>query len=139
MHRRFQVDMRESPASDRRYGSRTHASTSSSSPFFGEENTGALDAVGFSRPAITGPHSFVHASERPAATGGRNTNQNRLLTVHEVADLLQVPTSWVYEHTRHRCVNRIPGIRLGKYWRFERTDVEAWIEANRRKGYARVG
>jgi excisionase family DNA binding protein len=51
-----------------------------------------------------------------------------LLTVEEVAELLQVPVSWVYERTRRRNVNRIPGFRLGKYWRFRSEDVLAWIE-----------
>ena len=81
----------------------------------------------------------MHAAKSTAATGARDTNQSQLLTIQEVADLLQVPISWVYGHTRLRCTNRIPGIRLGKYWRFERSDVEAWINANRTKDYSRVG
>lgn len=51
-----------------------------------------------------------------------------LLTVEQVAELLQVPVSWVYERTRKRGIERIPGFRLGKYWRFRQTDVFAWIE-----------
>ena len=139
MRRRLQFGMRENPASDRRHGSRSAESTLSTSRFVEEGSIEPLDAVALGEPAVAGAHSPVYTAEPPAATGKRNTNQNRLLTVHEVADLLQVPTSWVYEHTRHRCVHRIPGIRLGKYWRFERTDVEAWIDANRRKDYSRVG
>jgi excisionase family DNA binding protein len=53
---------------------------------------------------------------------------NSLLTVEDVAELLKVPLSWVYEHTRNRGVDRIPGFRLGKYWRFREADVLAWIE-----------
>jgi excisionase family DNA binding protein len=90
-------------------------------------------------PPTAGAHSSGHAAKSLAATGGRNRDRYQLLTIPEVADLLQVPVSWVYEHTRHRCANRIPGIRLGKYWRFERADVEAWIDANRRKNYSRAG
>jgi excisionase family DNA binding protein len=51
-----------------------------------------------------------------------------LLTVNEVADLLHVPVSWVYEHTRARSTNRIPGFRIGKYWRFREDDILQWIE-----------
>lgn len=51
-----------------------------------------------------------------------------LLTVEDVARILRVPVSWVYEKTRHRAKNRIPGFRLGKYWRFREADVLAWIE-----------
>ena len=130
--------MRENPASDRRHDSRT-LSTPSSSHFDGEETTRALDAAVLSEPAIAGADCSRHAAKPAAAGGGRNAIQNRLLTIHEVADLLQVPISWVYEHTGYRSANRIPGIRLGKYWRFERADVEAWIDANRRKDYMRVG
>jgi excisionase family DNA binding protein len=56
-----------------------------------------------------------------------------LLTVAEVAEMLRVPISWVYERTRSRAADRIPGFRLGKYWRFRRADVLAWLEG-RSKG-----
>ena len=55
----------------------------------------------------------------------------RLLTVEEVAEILRVPISWVYERTRRRTVDRLPGFRLGKYWRFHEPDVLAWIERQR--------
>lgn len=51
-----------------------------------------------------------------------------LLTVEEVADLLKVPKSWVYERTRKRSADRIPGFRLGKYWRFRKADLLAWLD-----------
>jgi excisionase family DNA binding protein len=54
-----------------------------------------------------------------------------LLTVEEVAALLKVPPSWVYDRTRLRTKERIPGFRLGKYWRFRETDVMAWLEKQR--------
>ena len=59
------------------------------------------------------------------------TAEPSLLTVEEVAELLKVPVSWVYEHTRSRASGRIPGFRLGKYWRFREGDVLAWIERQR--------
>jgi excisionase family DNA binding protein len=59
----------------------------------------------------------------------------RLLSVEEVADLLQVPVSWVYERTRSRGLNRIPGFRLGKYWRFDECEVIAWLERQRSGSY----
>ncbi|MBZ5703014.1 MAG: helix-turn-helix domain-containing protein [Acidobacteriia bacterium] len=45
--------------------------------------------------------------------------------------MLQVPVSWVYGRTRQRCIERIPGFRLGKYWRFNEADVLAWIQRQR--------
>lgn len=54
-----------------------------------------------------------------------------LMTIEEVAQMLSVPVSWVYERTRRRSANRIPGFRLGKYWRFREADISAWIERQR--------
>jgi excisionase family DNA binding protein len=64
----------------------------------------------------------------------RPANPNALLTVEEVAALLRVPVSWIYGRTRSRSVDRLPGIRLGKYWRFREADLEAWIERQRSGG-----
>ena len=58
-----------------------------------------------------------------------------LLTVEEVAELLRVPLSWVYERTRKRSMDRIPGFRLGKYWRFREADVLAWLDRQRSGAY----
>jgi len=54
-----------------------------------------------------------------------------LLTVHEVAELLKVPVSWVYERTRRRGAERLPHIKLGKYLRFRREDVLGWLDVCR--------
>jgi excisionase family DNA binding protein len=65
------------------------------------------------------------------------TNTNiELLTVKDVAALLKVPMSWVYERTRKRGIERIPGFRLGKYLRFREGDVLAWLERQRAGGRA---
>ncbi len=52
---------------------------------------------------------------------------DRLLTVREVAELLKVPTSWVYGHTRRRTPDRLPHLRLGKYLRFRESDLLDWL------------
>jgi len=51
-----------------------------------------------------------------------------LLTVTEVAQLLKVPVSWVYERTRRRGFDRIPHFKLGKYLRFSEREVAAWLQ-----------
>ncbi len=53
--------------------------------------------------------------------------KSELLTVHQVAELLQVPVSWVYGRLRKRSQERLPGYRLGKYWRFDREEILAWV------------
>ena len=67
----------------------------------------------------------------PAARLLEVTAPRALLTVEEVAEILRVPASWVYERTRRRSADRIPGFRLGKYWRFREADVLTWIERQR--------
>ena len=53
------------------------------------------------------------------------------LTVQEAADLLRVPVSWLYERTR---TNSVPHVKLGKYLRFDRDELVAWINELRRDG-----
>jgi excisionase family DNA binding protein len=56
-----------------------------------------------------------------------------LMTVQQVAELLQVPVSWVYGRLRKRSLEKLPGYRLGKYWRFDKEEVLAWL-AQQREG-----
>jgi excisionase family DNA binding protein len=65
---------------------------------------------------------FTPAVSREAGT---------LLTVHEVAQYLKVPVSWVYARTRRRSRDRLPGFRLGKYWRFDEAQVRRWLESKK--------
>ena len=54
-------------------------------------------------------------------------SHDELLTVAEVAERLKVPVSWVYERTRRRGVERIPHFKLGKYLRFDASEVREWL------------
>ncbi len=47
-----------------------------------------------------------------------------LLTADQVADLLGVPKSWVYEQSR---CGRIPTVRLGRYCRYRKEAIETWL------------
>jgi excisionase family DNA binding protein len=49
---------------------------------------------------------------------------DELLTADEVAELLRVTPAWVYAETRR---NRIPHVRLGRYVRYRRQSLDAWI------------
>ncbi len=51
-----------------------------------------------------------------------------LLTVAEVAQLLRVPRSWVYEHTRLSSRPRLPHVKLGKYLRFRRAELDSFLQ-----------
>jgi len=81
-------------------------------------------------PAIQPLPAFITTSQN-GATGGKNEDRGPLLTVKEVAELLRVPVSWVYGRMRNRALGRIPGYRLGKYWRFSEAEVLAWVKSQR--------
>lgn len=53
------------------------------------------------------------------------TDADRLLTAGEVAEMLNVPVSWVYERSREGAMPHVP---LGRYVRFDRAKVLAWLE-----------
>lgn len=48
----------------------------------------------------------------------------RLLTAEETAALLSVPKSWVYAETR---AGRLPHVKLGRYYRYSRPSIEAFV------------
>jgi excisionase family DNA binding protein len=85
---------------------------------------------------------FTVNGQPSAATGEKSSDHlasaraDFLLTIEEVAELLKVPISWVYDRTRRRGMDRIPGFRLGKYWRFRESDVLGWLERQRSGGPA---
>ena len=47
-----------------------------------------------------------------------------LLTAEQVASVLGVPRSWVYEQSRR---GTIPTVTLGRYRRYRREAIEAWV------------
>lgn len=46
-----------------------------------------------------------------------------LLDAGEVAQILRVPRSWVYSHLKE-----LPAIRLGRYVRFRRSEIERFLQ-----------
>ena len=46
-----------------------------------------------------------------------------LLDATEVAQILRVPRSWIYSH-----LSELPVIRLGRYVRFRRSEIEHFLE-----------
>jgi excisionase family DNA binding protein len=49
----------------------------------------------------------------------------RLLSAEQVAEMLGVPKSWVYEQSRK---GAIPTVTLGRYRRYRAEAVEEWIK-----------
>jgi len=47
-----------------------------------------------------------------------------LLTADDVGALLGVGTDWIYSETR---AGRIPHVKLGRYRRYRRESIDAWL------------
>jgi excisionase family DNA binding protein len=84
-----------------------------------------------SRPRPVDPLDMPSREETNEAIEEGRKGTGRLLTVEEVASLLHVPVSWVYGRIRKRSLERLPGYRLGKYWRFREDEIHAWVEDQR--------
>ena len=72
-----------------------------------------------------------------SAACGLAADLDELMTVDDVAHLLKVSRSWVYEHTRSRGasrVDRLPRIKIGKYVRFDPSAVRAFLERRSKIG-----
>lgn len=59
-------------------------------------------------------------------------NERELLTIDQVAELLKVPKTWIYQRTRERSSNTIPYYKVGKYLRFKSSEVQGWLQEQRR-------
>lgn len=52
---------------------------------------------------------------------------NQLLKPQELASLLGVPISFIYDRTRQNAPDPIPHFKLGKYVRFDLAQVREWL------------
>ncbi len=121
--RRTQFGVRENTASPRQHASRL--ASSRLKPVCGEPQASDTRRS----PTLSDVLDTArHSSTEYAATG---EGDGRLLTIQQVAEMLHVPVSWVYGRTRKRSIGRLPGIRLGKYWRFREEEIHAWVESQR--------
>lgn len=129
MHRRSQFDMRENPASDGRHGSHEGPRSLSDESCRVDRSPKSLPIDLGESGANADTDIRPHAAPARAATGDEDSSH--LLTIQQVATILHVPVSWVYARTRKRSTQQLPGIRLGKYWRFREEDIHRWIESQR--------
>jgi len=125
--RGLQFDLRKSPDSSRVHGLRLPLSASSKEQPIGSGNAQA-EVPPVSGPSIVETFQLPLSEEGNQATGTGRWEPTRLLTVGEVASLLHVPVSWVYGRMRKRSMERLPGYRLGKYWRFNEAEVLEWLK-----------
>ena len=57
----------------------------------------------------------------------------------EVAEILKVPLSWVYDHTRDGCSDPLPHLKVGKYLRFLASDILDYLAAIRSRSRKNPG
>jgi len=60
-----------------------------------------------------------------------------LVTPQELAEMLRVPVSWIYQRTRLG-QGAIPHLRVGRYVRFDPQQVIAFLEAKGKGGSSRT-
>jgi excisionase family DNA binding protein len=78
-------------------------------------------------------HGEIFAGEgyRPFAPIRLRSMEGGLLTAEQVARMLGVPKSWVYEQSR---LGHIPTVNLGRYRRYRAEAITQWIEAREAAG-----
>jgi excisionase family DNA binding protein len=123
-----QFDVRENTASSRQHASRLSTDTASNAVCIDDQAPQTQRRFFQSDGSTAGVQDELHAASQHAATVEDERHDNHLLTVHDVAELLRVPASWVYGRMRKRSTQRLPAYRLGKYWRFSESEILAWVK-----------
>ncbi len=128
--RSTQFGVRGNTASQRQHASRLAVSSSSSEkervlPASDRDEEGASAAS----LVVVAPGRFRNEPPDEAA-GEEKRDDSHLLTVQDVAELLQVHVSWVYKHAGRQCPNPLPYVKLGKYLRFRSTDIMTYLRSN---------
>jgi len=52
-----------------------------------------------------------------------------VMTTEQVADYLQASTRFVTERAKD---GSLKGFKVGRYWRFKRAEIDAWVDAGSR-------
>ena len=58
-----------------------------------------------------------------------NVMENKLLTVEDLADYLQLSTKTIYRMLRR---GQLPCYRVGNQWRFRKEVIDTWLEQERK-------
>jgi excisionase family DNA binding protein len=123
-----QPSRRKNPDSQREHG----LQLSPNSSFVDASENSHCDPRRSLSPSLEASAFELPSNENTGPLGRTRTeHDDQLLTVREVADLLQVPVSWVYEHTRPHSANRLPHLKVGKYIRFLYHDIVSHLKTQR--------
>ena len=130
--RDLQFGVRKNPDSQGVHGLRLTLNSSSKEQPIGSGNAQA-EVRPLSEPRMVETFQLPLSEEANEATGMGRREPTRLLTVEEVASMLNVPVSWVYGRMRKTALERMPAYRVGKYWRFKAEEVMAWLRDSKRQ------
>jgi len=61
---------------------------------------------------------------------------NRLIDIDELADYLKLKKQTIYNWLSQR---KISGIKVGGVWRFDRKDVDNWLQSSKRLPTGQAG
>jgi len=75
-------------------------------------------------PVLLSARALLFVTTTPIVPFSPAPAPDRLLRAFEVAELLQVTPAWVYAETRKQ---RLPHVRLGRYVRYRREAIDAWL------------
>lgn len=67
----------------------------------------------------------------PSGLGGSSMADDTLLNVKQVAQYLQLKESTIYSWAQD---GKIPAIKIGRTWRFRRSDLDDWLEQHLQAG-----
>jgi excisionase family DNA binding protein len=130
-HRSTQLGVRKNPDSPRVHGLRFTVNSSSLESMKEFKNLHDQPKAFSSPPRKTESIELPLTDAVNETTLGRERASDQFLSVKEVAALLHLPVSWVYGRMRKGASERLPGYRLGKYWRFRENEVLAWVDSQR--------
>jgi len=82
------------------------------------------------RPGETGCSRDVGVMDGQLDFGHELRGRDALLVAGEVAEMLRVTPAWVYGETR---ANRLPHVRLGRYERYRRSAILAWLDEEEKR------
>ncbi len=129
--RDLQLGLRKNPDSPRVHGLRLTVDSFATEELREPQRAQDETTQSQSRQPITETFKLPLMDGTKGATGETRQESSRLLTVEEVACLLHVPVSWVYERSRRRGPGQLPHFKIGKYLRFEVRALTDFIQRQR--------
>ena len=72
--------------------------------------------------------NYVILQESSIDTSGGVTVSDKLMTVEQMAEYLQVDEYTIYAWARK---GKMPAFKVGRFWRFRKEDIDKWLEENK--------